>query len=184
MEEWKDIKEYEGQYQVSNYGRVRSLDRTVTQKTRWGSYQSYIKKGKILKGGVFSNDYLFCALGRKSKNYLIHRLVAEAFIQNPQNKPIVDHINGNNQDNRVENLRWCDHKENSNFPIAKTRMRNGQVSKEVYQYTKNGEFVKKYTSLNEAARENNYSLSNIWACCHHYGRIKTYKGYIWSFEPL
>ena len=57
-------------------------------------------------------------------------------------------------------------------------------AKEVYQYTKDGKLVNKYNSLNEAARENNYILSNIWACCSHYGRIKTYKGYRWSYEPL
>lgn len=156
-------------YLISSSGKVFSL-----------------KNKKILKGGKFTNGYLFVRFGRKSKNHLIHRLVAETFVPNPQNKPCVDHINGNRQDNRAENLRWCDHKENSNFDVAKKRMIEAQSSRarEVYQYTKNGDLVKKYNSLNEAARENNYLLSNIWACCSKYGRIKTYKGYIWSYKPL
>lgn len=183
MEEWRDIEGYEG-YQISNEGRVRSLDRVITQKTRWNNHITYIVKGKILKGGHFSNGYLFVALGRKSKHFLIHRLVAESFIPNPENKPCVDHINGNRKDNRVENLRWCDHKENSNFSIAKNRMKKAQATKTVYQYTLDGKLIKKYNSLNDAARENNYQISNIWSCCSHYGRVKTYKGYRWSYVPL
>ena len=159
---WKKIKEG---YLLSSTGKIYSL----------------IKK-RILKGGKFSNGYLYCVLGRKSKVNLVHRLVAEAFIPNPQNLPCVDHINGNRQDNRVENLRWCTHKENSNFEIAKDRMIKAQKKKQVYQYSLDGTLVGVYDSINDAARKNNYLVSNIWACCSHYGRVKTYKGFRWAYS--
>ena len=105
---WKDIEGYEGDYQVSNLGRVRSLD-----KYRNGRNGAQVFcKGKILK--PFKSgpaNYLTIALGRKKKAY-IHRLVAIAFIQNPLNKKEVDHINCNITDNTIENLRWVTRKEN------------------------------------------------------------------------
>lgn len=163
-EEWKRIND---DYLISSTGKVYSL-----------------KSCKTLKGGQFSNGYLYCALGRNSKNHMIHRLVAEAFIPNPENKPCIDHINGNRTDNRVENLRWCTHKENSNYDIAKNRMIEAQAKKKVYQYTKENKLVNVYDSINDAAKQNGYGINNIWACCAHYGRLKTYKGFKWSYEPI
>ena len=101
---WKDIKGYEGMYQVSNLGRVRSL--------KYGKY-------KILKGSK-TNGYLQVRLSKNGyqTTYRIHRLVAETFIDKIEGKNCVDHINGIRDDNRSENLRWCTVKENSNFPLA------------------------------------------------------------------
>lgn len=110
MEEWKLIKNYEGLYEVSNLGRIRSLDKLV--KGRKGT--EYIKKGKILKQIKHVNGYMKIGLTKdgKRKTFLVHRLVAEAFISNPENKPYIDHINTIRDDNRVENLRWATASEN------------------------------------------------------------------------
>ena len=103
-EVWKDIKGYEGFYQISNFGNVRSLK-------KWsGIYKVYVDREKILKTTKFSNGYCFVSL--KSKKYTVHRLVAEAFLENPNNYPIINHKDGNKQNNKIDNLEWCTYKHN------------------------------------------------------------------------
>ena len=105
---WKDVIGYEGLYQVSNLGRVKSLDRfCIDGRKRYGQ----IMKQVITNGGYFA---VGLRKGKGQKRYLVHRLVAEAFIPNTDNKPCVDHINTIRTDNRVCNLRWCTYKENCN----------------------------------------------------------------------
>ena len=117
MEEiWKDIEGYEGLYQVSNFGRVKSLDRVVFSK-RWGGLYMHIKEFIMLPQKT-QTGYLRLELYKegKSKKHKVHRLVAQAFIPNPENKPQVDHINGLKTDNRAENLRWSTAEENRANP--------------------------------------------------------------------
>lgn len=127
-ETWKPIKGYEGLYEVSTLGNVRSVDRYVMNGNR-----CCLLKGKPRKPYFISTGYLMADLFKngQGKKYLIHRLVAEAFTPNPKNLPCIDNINTIKTDNRVENLKWCSYKENSNNPL--TREHNKNRPKEVYE---------------------------------------------------
>src|SRR5699024_6100473 len=112
IEIWKDINGYEGIYQVSSLGRVRSLDRTLLNKNNI----EYKVKGKIRKISCTGKGYQKIQLSKEgnSKNFSIHRLVAQAFIPNPENLPIVNHIDGNKTNNHIGNLEWVSSNENMN----------------------------------------------------------------------
>lgn len=173
-EEWKDIPEYEG-YQVSNLGRVKSLER------------SYRLKEKILKLWVTSNGYYRVQLYKNSigKFYLVHRLVWEAFNgQIPKNMQ-VNHINEIKSDNRLENLNLMTPKENTNWGTRNERA--GKVlknrkdqSKPVLQYDLQGILIKEYPSVIQVERETGFANGNIVNCCK--GRYKQAYGYIWKYK--
>ena len=165
MEVFKDIKGYEGLYQVSNLGNVKSLNYNGTGKER------------ILKSCVHKSGYLVVILYKdgKAKIHYVHRLVAEAFIDNPDNLPCVNHKNEDKTDNRVENLEFCSYQYNINYGT-----RNERISKIVVQYTLDGVFVEEYPSVSEAKRQLGYSQGNISECC--LGKRKTAYGYKWKYK--
>lgn len=122
IEEWKDIKDYENLYQISNLGRVKSLGKTIIDS----SGRKRIIKERILKGGKDDKGYLYVCLCKDGihKYIKVHRLVAETFIPNPNNLPCVDHINTIRDDNRVENLRWVTYEENNNNPLTREKYKD------------------------------------------------------------
>lgn len=112
---WKDVIGYEGLYQVSNTGKVRSIERTFTMENRWGSKIEMQVKAKELVISKYKNyGYTYCSLCKegKAKKFKMHRLIAIHFIDNPENYPFINHINAIRDDNRIENLEWCTHSHN------------------------------------------------------------------------
>lgn len=182
MEEWKDIKGYEGLYQVSNEGRVKSLDHIIVCNNGKG-IATKRQNGKIKKFTEWVKGYKRVTLSKDGieKQYSVHRLVAEAFIDNPYNLPCVNHKDENPSNNVYTNLEWCTHQYNMNYGTCQQRKKEKMKSKtkKVYQYTLNGELVGEYVSVEEASRRNNVSVYGIYSVCN--GKQKTAYGYIWLY---
>ena len=176
MEIWKNIKGYEGLYQVSSEGRVKSLER----KVRHGSGIELTIKERILKPAPASNGYLVVTLyaGGKRKMYTVHRLVCKAFHENPENKLDVNHINENKTDNRACNLEWSTRRENCNHGTRNERMAK-TLSKPVGQYTLDGELIKVWASAREAQMQVGFSYQHISNVAT--GKRKTHKGFVWKY---
>ena len=170
MEEiWKNIEGYPN-YMVSNMGRVKRL----------GNDKS--RKEKILKQQLDKNNYLTIGLvkDKKQKYFRVHRLVAQAFITNTNNYPVVNHKNEIKNDNRVENLEWCTVGYNNKYGSRIERVAKAN-SIPILQFTKEMEFVRKWESAMDVERELGFDNSSIVKCC----RGKKYKsvgGYMWKYE--
>lgn len=194
MEEiWKDIAGYEGLYQVSNLGRVKSLDKYIPFN---GTIS--LRKGKILKQKTNKYGYKCLRLFKNGcgKWLIAHRIVAQAFIPNPNNLPQVNHKDENKSNNLVENLEWCDAKYNMNYGTriertSKKEINRPDKSRPVLQYTLCNEFVAEYKSINEAERQTGINQSNISACCRNkkikdgkgsFYTVKSAGGFIWKYK--
>lgn len=181
MEEiWKDVVGYEGLYLVSNMGRVKSMHSRNTHRAhRSDGILSPLNTGTGYHKVLLSNGTV--------KQAKVHRIVAAAFIDNPENKPQINHKNGIRTDNRVENLEWATNSENSKHSYAvlnhskagaeAMRLKN---SIPVSQYTADGNIVATYGSASDAARANGFNAMHISGCCR--GERKTHMGFIWKRE--
>ena len=180
-ETWKSIKDY-AMYQVSSFGNVRRVG------------------GKVLKQKCGKDRYCRVQLSKegKVKQLLVHRLVAEAFIPNPNQLPIINHKDEVRSNNAIflnpdgsvneekSNLEWCTYSYNLNYGKAKEKWRaktlNGRLSKPVCQYDKDGSLICTYPSIKEASRQLHISPSGIASCCLKYPKNTQAGGYLWKFQ--
>lgn len=175
MEEWKDIAGYEGLYQVSNYGRIKRLERLVY----YGNRSPFLVKEKILELTNHKRGYKTIMLhkNKKSKLWLVHRLVALTFMPNPNNYPQVNHKDENKLNNKVENLEWCTNEYNSYYGTRIKRSAEHHPKRQISQYDINGNFIRTWDSIAEAKKT--LKIGNISAVCM--GKYKQTKGYIFKY---
>lgn len=188
QEIWKDLKEYENLYQISNLGRVKSLQRrksNYNQKGFTGTFK--LIQEKILKPKVDRKGYLYVQLYKngKSKMFKVHRLVAQTFIPNLRNKPQVNHKDGNKQNNFIDNLEWCTNTENQKHAwkigLQKSRFsKNNSKAKKVMQYDLQGNFIREWNCMMDIEREINISHTSISLCCRN--KVENTRGYIWKYK--
>ena len=171
---WKPINGYESLYEVSNLGNVRSLDKIAGGKAK------RLIKGTLLKLRLDIGGYYIIGLWKNSKRSVkrVNRLVAEAFIPNPNNLPIVNHIDENRTNNNATNLEWCTQKYNVNFGNHNAKMSIAKTKHHIYQYSKDGKFIKEWLNPKEVERVLGIFSTSIYRVLS--GKQKTAGGYIWK----
>lgn len=163
---WRDIEGYEGLYQVSNKGRVKSL---------------YKGSERILSPGIDGSGYMFVCLCHDNvrKYFKLHRLVAQTFISNQENKPQVNHKDENKKNNCVDNLEWATSKENINYG-SHTERSGLNRRKTILQYSKSKEFIREWSGAAEVERLLGINHANIAQCCR--GKLKSAGGFVWIYK--
>ena len=183
---WRDIDGYEGLYQVSNLGRVKSLKRKVYAgrgRTRW-QYERIMSSGK-----TNGNKYKIVSLFKdgKGKNFYIHRLVANAFIENPNNYKYINHKDENPSNNFVNNLEWCTAEYNNTYNnkhirVLETRMKKHIGCRKIAKLDENDNILKEYISISQASKEMGVSNQAISDCLR--GKQKHSAGYKWKYTNI
>ncbi len=165
IEIWKPIKGYEGIYEISNYGNCRRVGK------------------RNIKPKIEKNGYVRYHLSKNNKpiTILAHRAVAMAFIDNPNGYNTVNHIDENKSNNRMDNLEWCDMHYQNTYGVGAVR-RDKAKEKPVLQFTKSGEFIKRFDSATQAANELGLNKASIGLVCMRKRRYKSTGGFIFRFE--
>lgn len=189
-EEWKSITDWEF-YEVSNYGRVRSIDKVVKSK----SGSTALKKGKLRTLTLDKDGYYGILLydGKRKKRFLIHRLVAQAFLPNPLGLPQINHKDEVKTNNSVENLEWCDCSYNINYGtrnerVGKKLKDSNSTARQVVQKTLTGDVVKVWRSV-KSVKEGGFKVSGVMKACQGYEmspngkkwNFTQHKGYKWEY---
>lgn len=195
---WKDIPNYEGYYQISNYGRLKSLEKYVNSGIKNNSKVK--RKERICTAKINKLGYIHYSLSKNQKYFNInaHYILAELFLSKMNykymdyenvskinlNKLEVNHIDENPTNSRIDNLEWCTHTYNINYgnrnkKVSKAMLNYKKFSKKINQYDLDMNFIKTWNSLKEIWRETGYTRSAISKCCR--GIYKQSKGYIWKF---
>lgn len=184
MEYWKEIEGFEGLYDVSSLGRIRSHERIC--KAANGTFQK--KRARILTQEITIHGYcrvrLYDGEGMP-KHYSVHRLVANAFINKVESDKQINHKNEIKTDNRVENLEICTAKQNCNYGTRNERLSarltdNSKICKPVVQCSKDGRFIKRFESIKAASIETKIDAGHIGNCAN--GKRKSAGGYVWSMK--
>lgn len=182
-EVWKPVKGYEGIYEVSSYGRVRSLARSLSLRNQHGEYVRKLT-GRIIKQKHNRKDGYCIAILSKGGKYItayVHRLVAQAFIPNPDNLPQVNHKDENKENNRVDNLEWCTAQYNTNYGTGHERLIEPKRIK-VAMVDEQGNIIRKFGSIKEASKQTGEARLTITKQCKRestLGHILKY--YRWKF---
>lgn len=178
---WKPVKDYEGLYEVSNFGRVRSLDMVlpmiangvVTTRVRHGVLRKFHK-------GHTGYDYVMLRKQGHPRNCRVHRIVAQAFIPNPNNLPEVNHKDENKSNNRADNLEWCTSSYNHRYGTTIERAAD-KIRRPVFQLSMDGQIIKRYNSVTEAEKATGVTTSTISGCCKGSYGHKSAGGYRWRY---
>lgn len=179
---WKDVVGYECRYMVSSYGRVKSMRRVVMRSDgKPYTHSECIVKHQINHWGYHLVPLSIKNGGNKQRRYMVHRLVADAFVPNPFNYPQINHIDGNKDNNTPENLEWCTNSMNQRhaWKLGLNRYTH-KFDKPIMQLDLDGSIIREWCSIHAAARHFNKKIEgHIWACLNN--KRKTCMGYKWEY---